>query len=272
MAVQFVSAGLPFTGQSVQQAADLLGVDRETILAITEVETAGCGFLADRRPQILFERHIFHRLTGGRFDAVCPDISASAPGGYGRCGAHQYRRLESAMQLDREAALRSTSWGLGQTMGFNAQLVGYPSAAEMVEAFAAGEEAQLIAIARFCKKRGLDDELRSRDWTAFAHAYNGRNFTANNYDGKLCAAYRRLQKGKGLDLRVRTAQVHMMYLGLYSARIDGVNGPATSRALASLQMRCGLPATGCFDDPTRATLDEQYAALIRAPEECLGRH
>ena len=264
MAVQFVSAGLPFTGESVQEAADLLGVDRETILAITEVETAGCGFLADRRPQILFERHIFHRLTGGRFDAVCPEISAPAPGGYGRCGAHQYRRLGSAMQLDCEAALRSTSWGMGQTMGFNAQLVGYRSAAEMVEAFAAGEEAQLIAVARFCKKRGLNDELRSRDWTAFAHAYNGRNFTANNYDGKLCAAYRRLKKGKGLDLRVRTAQVHLMYLGLYSGRIDGVNGPATSRALASVQNRCGLSVSGTCDERTRATLEEQYAALIEA--------
>lgn len=264
MAVQFVSAGLPFTGESVQEAADLLGVDRETILAITEVETAGCGFLADRRPQILFERHIFHGLTGGRFDAVCPEISAPAPGGYGRCGAHQYRRLGSAMQLDCEAALRSTSWGMGQTMGFNAQLVGYRSAAEMVEAFAAGEEAQLIAVARFCKKRGLNDELRSRDWTAFAHAYNGRNFTANNYDGKLCAAYRRLKKGKGLDLRVRTAQVHLMYLGLYSGRIDGVNGPATSRALASVQNRCGLSVSGTCDERTRATLEEQYAALIQA--------
>jgi hypothetical protein len=168
------------------------------------------------------------------------------------------------MDLDADAALRSASWGMGQTMGFNAQMVGYLSAAEMVKAFAAGEEAQLVAIARFCKKRGLDDELRSRDWTAFAHAYNGRNFTANNYDGKLRIAYRRMKKGKGLDLRVRTAQVHMMYLGLYSARIDGVMGPATSRALASVQNRCGLPVTGCFDDPTRTTLEEQYAALIRA--------
>ena len=59
MAVQFVSAGLPFTGESVQEAADLLGVDRETILAITEVETAGCGFLADRRPHAC--RRFFHR-------------------------------------------------------------------------------------------------------------------------------------------------------------------------------------------------------------------
>jgi hypothetical protein len=50
MAVKFVGAGLPFTAKGVNDAAQLLGVDTHTILAITEVETAGCGFLADRRP------------------------------------------------------------------------------------------------------------------------------------------------------------------------------------------------------------------------------
>jgi hypothetical protein len=35
------------------------------------------------------------------------------------------------MRLDEEAALRSTSWGLGQTMGFNAGMVGYESAGAM---------------------------------------------------------------------------------------------------------------------------------------------
>jgi N-acetylmuramidase/Putative peptidoglycan binding domain len=264
MAVQLVGAGLPFTEDSVEQAADLLGVDRHTILAITEVETAGCGFLADRRPQILFERHIFHRLTGGQFDAICPGISAPSSGGYGKGGAYQYQRLELAMHLDAEAALRSTSWGMGQTMGFNAGLVGYQSTAAMIEAFAACEHAQLIAIARFCKKRGLADELRALDWIAFAHAYNGPNFSANDYDSKLRACYQRLKNGNGPDLKVRTAQVHMMYLGHYSGRIDGIKGPATGRALESVQRTHGLPVTGTLDDRTQATLEEQYAALIGA--------
>jgi N-acetylmuramidase/Putative peptidoglycan binding domain len=264
MGIQFAAAGLPLTNESVEQAAGVLGVDRLTILAITEVETAGCGFLADRRPQILFERHIFHRLTGGQFDAISPRISAPTCGGYGRGGAYQYERLELAMQLDSEAALRSTSWGMGQTMGFNAEMVGYRNAADMVEAFADCEQAQLLAIARFCKKRGLADELRSQDWTGFAYAYNGPNFSANNYDGKLRACYHRLKSGKGLDLKVRTAQMHMMYLGLYSGKIDGLKGPATSRALARLQKRCGLSVDGDLDDRTQAALGERYAALVGA--------
>jgi hypothetical protein len=135
MAVKFVGAGLPFTAKGVNDAAQLLGVHTHTILAITEVETAGCGFLADRRPQILFERHIFQRLTGGQFDAICPRVSAPTSGGYEKRGASQYDRLTLAMQLDEEAALRSTSWGLGQTMGFNAGMVGYDSIDAMIADF-----------------------------------------------------------------------------------------------------------------------------------------
>jgi hypothetical protein len=33
----------------------------------------------------------------------------------------------------------------------------------------------------------------------------------------------------------------MMYLGLYSGKIDGLKVPVTSRAVARLQKRCGLP-------------------------------
>ena len=262
MTIDFIGPGRPFTEKSVDDAARLLGVDTHTILAITEVETAGCGFLADRRPEILFERHIFHRLTGGQFDAICPGISAPTSGGYRKAGALEYQRLALAMRLDEEAALRSTSWGLGQTMGFNAGMVGYESAGAMVAEFLRGEDVQLMAIARFCNKRGLADELRAHDWTAFAHAYNGPNFSANNYDGKLRVSYQRLKNGKAFDLDVRTAQVYLRYLCFYSGRIDGIAGPATARALEKMQSQHGLPATATLDDRTRAALHEHYTALV----------
>jgi peptidoglycan hydrolase-like protein with peptidoglycan-binding domain len=61
---------------------------------------------------------------------------------------------------------------------------------------------------------------------------------------------------------VRTAQVHLRYLGFYSGRIDGINGPATARALEKMQSKHGLPVTANLDDRTRATLHEGYTALI----------
>jgi hypothetical protein len=92
----------PFVGKSralspvgIGAAAATLKVGTPEIWTVIGVETSGCGFLPDRRPQILFERHIFHRLTNGRFDDS--DISDPTPGGYGPSGAGQYDRLARAL-------------------------------------------------------------------------------------------------------------------------------------------------------------------------------
>jgi hypothetical protein len=57
---------------------DRLGVDQATLWSLLTVETRGFGFLPDQRPEILFERHIFHKHTGGRFSAGHPNISSPA--------------------------------------------------------------------------------------------------------------------------------------------------------------------------------------------------
>src|SRR4051794_26976898 len=97
------SCGLPLSAEGVAAASDLLGVPSSVLWAVVTVETAGCGFLHDRRPVVLFERHEFRRRTASRFDASHPEISGPA-GGYGPAGAHQHARLASAIGLDRRAA------------------------------------------------------------------------------------------------------------------------------------------------------------------------
>jgi hypothetical protein len=121
------------------------------IWSVFSIETSGCGFLTDRRPKILFERHIFSRLTNGRYHAQDPDITAPSAGRYGAGGANQYDRLASAIQLDREAALQSASWGLGQIMGENFQEAGFGDIEKMVSNMVSGEDAQLLAVAEFLK-------------------------------------------------------------------------------------------------------------------------
>lgn len=76
---------------------------------ILHVEAASCGFLPDRRPIIRFERHIFHRLTGGRYDRSHPDICNPVPGNAAPEGAAQYGLLNEALSLKSQAALKSTS-------------------------------------------------------------------------------------------------------------------------------------------------------------------
>jgi N-acetylmuramidase len=44
-----------------------------------DVDTSGKGFPPDRRPEILFDRHIFSKRTSVLFDATTPEISARRP-------------------------------------------------------------------------------------------------------------------------------------------------------------------------------------------------
>ena len=171
-----------------QRAASSLGVDVATVRAVADVESSGGGFLADGRPKILFERHIFAQQTGGRYNNSHPGISGS-PGGYGTGGANQHLRFEQAFALDPAAAMKSASWGEFQIMGFNHKMVGYDSVGTFVDAMRGSAGNQLDAFVSFIESAGLKGKLQSRDWAGFARGYNGPGYAKNNYDNKMAAAY-----------------------------------------------------------------------------------
>jgi hypothetical protein len=245
--IEFIGAGTPLSQECISGIADSTGVGLAELWAVISVETTGCGFLPDRRPKILFERHVFRRLTDGRFDGDDPDISQPTAGGYGPAGAHQYDRLNAAMQLDAPAALRSASWGLAQIMGENCALAGYPQVEDMVTAIIASEDAQLLAMAKFLDSTGLTGALKTHDWPGFARRYNGPNYAANSYDGLLEHFYERYSAGPLPDLAIRCIQMQLTYKGYPVGGIDGVVGTKTRLAIAAFQKAAGLPATGAAD-------------------------
>ena len=151
----FEGKAKPLSATGLEAATARLGVDAPALWAVLTVETSGCGFLPDRRPKILFERHWFSRLTQGQFNAQAPDISNATSGGYGAGGAFQYDRLAKAIALNRTAALKSTSWGLGQVMGFNAAKVGFANVNALVTASQESEDAQLGAMVAFIDQANL---------------------------------------------------------------------------------------------------------------------
>jgi hypothetical protein len=193
--ISFTGAAVPISQTGFGNATALNGIENEALWAVLSVETSGCGFLPDRRPKILFERHIFSRLTGHQYDADDPDISAPTAGGYGPGGANQYVRLQSAMMLNSEAGLQSASWGLGQIMGENYKTGGFASVDAMVTGMVGSEDAQLSGMAAFIKANGLNTALASHDWAGFARHYNGPDYAANNYDGLLGSFTRALYPG-----------------------------------------------------------------------------
>lgn len=250
----FVGPGTALTSVGFAASFDQLGATAPELWAVLRVETLGCGFLPDRRPQILFERHVFHHLTNGRFDNLAPDVSDPMPGGYGAGGVHQYDRLAQAMSLNRVAALQSASWGIGQVMGRNAEMVGFPDVETMVREMVASEDGQLHAMAAFVKAAGIDAALQRKDWTAFAKAYNGNNYAEKGYDTKLADACMHFELNGMPDLSLRTAQVYLMYRGFNPGPIDGVAGNRTRDALVRFQHSRGLPTTGIPDDATLTAL------------------
>jgi len=250
--MDFQEQGRPLSDDGIDQVCSTLGVSEPEVWAVLTVETHGFGFLQDRRPQILFERHIFHERTNGRHDNGNSDISNANRGGY-IGGLGEYARLEKAMKLDQTAALESASWGIGQVMGFNYKVSGFASVNAMVKAMVKDETAQLLAMANFIKGKNLASALQRQNWVSFARGYNGSDFKKNEYDTRLAAAH---AKFKILlpDLGLRTAQAALSYLGLDPGPIDGVRGRRTRSALIAFQQQSGLPETGELDGDTESRL------------------
>jgi hypothetical protein len=259
----FQGQGRPLSAEGLSRVCDTLECDMPTVWSVLSVETSGFGFLRDRRPMILFERHIFHRRTGGRFSAAHEDISNSERGGY-LSGAREYPRLERAIALDEDAALKSASWGVGQVMGFNHGIAGFASVTAMVAAMVRDEDTQLLAMAGFIRSNGLARALRAQDWAGFARGYNGASFAENRYDEKLKAAHATF-KAALPDLRMRGAQAALLYIGLEPGPVDGLPGKRTRAAMVRFQAENGLPQTGTLDPTTEARLlVEAFPAAITA--------
>lgn len=180
-------------------AARLLRCSVPAIKAVAEVESRGVGFITvdgQQVPKVLYEAHIFDRLTHGRYRQSHPNLSSKKwdRSLYSRTGAGEHKRLQAAVALDRDAALQSASWGKFQIMGFNWQLVGRDTLQDFLNAQYRSEGEHLKDFAGYVLGRSLDDELRELKWAPFAAGYNGPGYAENRYDEKMAAAYARLTR------------------------------------------------------------------------------
>jgi hypothetical protein len=229
---EFAGPATRMNDAAIVAAAEAIGCEVAAVKAVIDVESRG-GFLADGRPKILFERHLFSRFTDGRFDKPPHnDIANATPGGY-EGGAAEYARLGRAMKLDRAAALKSASWGAFQILGSNFAAAGYADLESFCRAMCQSEGDQLKAFVAFVGSQKLDDALRRHDWASFARGYNGPNYAKNRYDEKLAAAYRAHKEGKP------GARSLLLLMG------------DSGEDVKALQTALGIPASGDFDVTTR---------------------
>ena len=115
-------------------------------------------------------------------------------GGYGRF-SEQYAKLDRAVKLDREAALRSASWGAFQIMGDNYREAGYASVDAFVEAEKRSVQDHLGALVSYIQANpAMLRALQNKDWAGFAKAYNGPSYRENDYDTKMRRSYEQFSK------------------------------------------------------------------------------
>ena len=180
-----------------EAVAERLGCSWEAVATVAHVESGALGGFDPNTglPIILYERHLFSRKTGGKFDEGYPLLSSPRPGGYAKSQWGQWSRLVDAFALAPEAALESASWGRFQILGQNWR--NYPdmrSVHGFVRKLARSERDQLDAFENFIVSNKIADELQRLDWAGFARRYNGPGYKANRYDEKMATAYRLIQQ------------------------------------------------------------------------------
>lgn len=170
-------------------ASSRLGCSVRQIKTVRRVEAAASGFDSQGRPKILFERHKFHRFTGGAFSVSF--FSNPKGGGY---GTDSWDKLVAAIATGSvDAAFMACSWGAFQVMGQYWSDLGYPSPYALAWTCVQSEGDQLELMVRYIEHFGLADELRAlssnpASCAPFAAAYNGPGYRQNNYDAKLAQA------------------------------------------------------------------------------------
>ncbi len=250
-----IGFGRALSRGGLDRAMRELGIGPAELWTLINVETRGAGYLSNRLPVILFERHIFRRQTGGRFDAVAPDLSNPRFGGY--LGLErEYPRLVRAAELDNEAALRSASWGLGQVLGVNAENLEYLDVSAMVTLMRQSENDQLNGVIRFLLTENIAGFLRDHRWADFARRYNGPRFADNSYDVRMAAEYEKFAAGAVPNVEVRAVQLYLTYLNFDPRGVDGILGARSRAAVADFLTARGVPTAP--DD----VVEEMAAELI----------
>jgi hypothetical protein len=181
----------PLTAGDVAKAAARLKTTTAHVWTVYDVEAAGNPF-SQGRPTILFEPHIFSRLTNHRYDQSHPHLSSRSwnRGLYPGSQDGRYKQLVDAMALDVNAALSAASYGGFQVLGQNWKALGYKSAWDFVFQHSVSVGEQLEGFVEFVEVNGLANALRAGDWAKFARGYNGPGYAQNQYDRRLANRFR----------------------------------------------------------------------------------
>jgi hypothetical protein len=151
-------------------AADF-GFEDSVMLAFIQVETGGRGFDQKTGKIIIqFEPSWFKKKApyapSGLWSVNKVDVQEK-----------EWPAFNNAFKLNPDAAMKSTSIGLGQIMGFHYERLGFETVGDMWDHAKESLENQIWQIAKFIDTdRNLKNAIKNKDWFTIAKIYNGAGF------------------------------------------------------------------------------------------------
>jgi hypothetical protein len=103
----------------------------------------------------------------------------------------EWKAFNDAFSLNADAAMKSTSIGMMQLMGFHYAETGFKTVGEMWDFAKESEHNQVLLAIKWIKTVApLDLAIKNKDWQKIAYYYNGENYRAYRYDTRLLSAYK----------------------------------------------------------------------------------
>lgn len=155
----------------VRELSKVNKVPFEVMMAIIEVETPGNGFDSKTgKILIQFEPSWFRKhepyAPSGAWSVNKVDVQSK-----------EWIAFNNAFSIDKESAMKSTSIGLPQIMGFHYERLGYKTVGDMWDDFKKGEYQQILALFRFVLTDAkLLKAVREKNFHMIAYIYNGEKY------------------------------------------------------------------------------------------------
>ena len=146
-------------------------IEAASLLTFISVETGGQGFDGKTGKIIIqFEPSWFKKKApyapSGLWSVNKVDVQSK-----------EWSAFNDAFKKNKDAAMQSTSIGIGQIMGFQYRRLGYKSVDDMWNDANKGIEEQIKQMVKFINSDPkLRNALKEHDWTKVATIYNGRGF------------------------------------------------------------------------------------------------
>lgn len=180
------------TAVQIQSLAAANGYEYVALRAVIEVESNGYGFsTATGKLIIQFEPSWFKRTYAEWKKA---DKNSTWINNGVSDQTVEWLAFNSAYKLSPAAAMKSTSIGMMQVMGFHYALLGFRTVGEIWDFAKVSEANQLELGIRFIKSnKKLDAALKAKEWATFAYYYNGQSYRKFKYDTRLASAYKKIK-------------------------------------------------------------------------------